>query len=110
MSSITQKSGLGVAQLLLFFSISVLVIVVAVPVLLILFNAFWVDGEFNLQDVVKIILEPDTYQALVNSLIIASGTTLGSTIVGCQRPKDNARVQCPEINSRGRRREKGIAW
>ncbi len=82
MSPITRKSGFGVAQLLLFFSISILVIVVAVPVLLILFNAFWVDGEFNIGDVAKIIMEPDTYQALVNSLIIACGTTIGSTIVG----------------------------
>ncbi len=55
---------------------------VAVPVLLIFFNAFWANGEFNVRDVVKIILEPETYQALINSLIIASGTTIGSTIVG----------------------------
>jgi iron(III) transport system permease protein len=82
MSSITQKSSFGVAQIILFFSIAILVIVVAFPVLLILFNAFWVKGEFNIGDVAKIILEPDTYQALTNSLIIASGTTIGSTIVG----------------------------
>jgi iron(III) transport system permease protein len=82
MSTITQKSSFGAAQLILFFSIAILVIVVAVPVLLILFNAFWVNGEFNVRDVYKIILEPETYQALINSLIIASGTTIGSTIVG----------------------------
>ena len=82
MKSITQKSSFGAAQLILFFSIAILVIVVAVPVLLIFFNAFWVNGEFNIRDVAKILLEPDTYQALINSLIIASGTTIGSTIVG----------------------------
>ena len=75
-------SSFGAAQLILFLSIAILVIVVAVPVLLIFFNAFWVEGEFNISDVVKIILEPETYQALINSLIIAGGTTIGSTIVG----------------------------
>ena len=82
MSSVTKKSNFGVAQIILFFSIAILVIVVAVPVLLILFNAFWVNGEFNLRDVANIIMEPETYKALTNSLIIASGTTIGSTIVG----------------------------
>ena len=82
MSSVTKKSSFGVAQVILFLSIAILVIVVAVPVLLILFNAFWVNGEFNLRDVVNIIMEPETYKALTNSLIIASGTTIGSTIVG----------------------------
>jgi len=57
-------------------------LIMLVPVLLILFNAFWVNGEFNVRDVAKIIMEPDTYQALINSLIIASGTTTGSTIIG----------------------------
>ena len=82
MSSISKKSNFGAAQLILLFSIAVLVIVVAIPILLIFFNAFWVDGEFNGRDVLKIIMEKDTYQALINSLIIACGTTVGSTIVG----------------------------
>lgn len=82
MSALKQNSSFGTAQIILFFSIAILVIVVAVPVLLIFFNAFWVNGEFNVADVAKIILEPETYQALVNSLIIATGTTIGSTIVG----------------------------
>lgn len=82
MSSISKKSDFGVAQVILFLSIAILVIVVAVPVLLILFNAFWVDGQFNLKDVYQTISEPQTYQALKNSLIIAAMTTVGSTIVG----------------------------
>lgn len=82
MSGISQKSSFGVAQVILFLSIAILVIVVAVPVLLIFFNALWVNGEFNIKDVAKILLEPETYKALKNSLIIAAGTTIGSTIVG----------------------------
>ena len=45
--TIKKDSGFGVAQLILFISIAVLVIFVAWPVLLILFNAFFVDGSFN---------------------------------------------------------------
>lgn len=82
MSKISQDSKFGVAQLILFLAVGILVVVVAVPVLLIFFNAFWVDGEFNITDVIKILTEPETYQALINSLIIATGTTIGSTIVG----------------------------
>ena len=82
MAAIKQKSSFGTASIILFLSIAVLVIVVAVPVLLIFFNAFWANGQFNVTDLVKVLSEPDTYQALVNSLIIAAGTTIGSTAVG----------------------------
>ncbi|MDR2529697.1 MAG: iron ABC transporter permease [Synergistaceae bacterium] len=82
MSGQKQKPGFGVAQVILFLSIAILVVVVAVPVLLIFLNAFWVNGSFNIRDVARVISEPDTWQALVNSLIIATGTTIGSTVVG----------------------------
>ena len=82
MSSIKTKSSFGVAQVILFLSIAILVIVVAFPVLLILFNAFWVNDEFNFAGAFEIIKEPQTFQALKNSLISATGTTIGSTIVG----------------------------
>ena len=60
----------------------ILVVVVAVPVLIIFFNAFWVNGQFNLADTLKILREPDTYTALLNSLFIASGVTVMSTVIG----------------------------
>ena len=84
MSSATIKkdSGFGVAQLILLLSIAILVIFVAWPVLLILFNAFFVDGSFNSLDFYRVLTDPETFQALTNSLIIASMTTVGSTIVG----------------------------
>ncbi|MDR0238815.1 MAG: iron ABC transporter permease, partial [Deltaproteobacteria bacterium] len=47
-----------------------------------LFNAFFGGGTFNLEDVVKVLSERDTYEALINSLIIAGGTTAGSTLIG----------------------------
>ena len=63
-------------------SIAILLIVVVVPVALIFFNAFFVDGQFNLADLVKTLSEGETYQALLNSLFIASGVTLCATAVG----------------------------
>jgi len=70
------------ANLVLIFSILVLVIVVAVPVILIFITAFFENGRFNIAGVMKILSDPDTYQALLNSVIIAAGVTLVSTTIG----------------------------
>ena len=82
-SSIRQGGGFGTAQVILALSIGILVVFVAFPVILIFINAFWDNnGNFNLTDVVNVLKEPDTYQALLNSVIIAIGTTVGSTTIG----------------------------
>ncbi len=80
--TIKKDSGFGVAQLILFISIAVLVIFVAWPVILILFNAFFVNGEFNSLDFYRVLTDSETFKALTNSVLIASMTTIGSTIVG----------------------------
>ncbi|MDR2391363.1 MAG: iron ABC transporter permease [Planctomycetota bacterium] len=111
MNTIGGKRRFGAAEIILLLSIAVLVVVVAVPVLLILVNAFFSGGSltladvsaafrnrgawaaaatffrlavtsFNGHDVFKVLGESDTYEALLNSLFIASGTTVGSTVVG----------------------------
>ncbi|WP_439259544.1 ABC transporter permease [Lonepinella sp. BR2930] len=82
MAVIANKSPFNVANGILALSIGILVIVVAVPVLLIFINSFWVDGQFNLTDVVNILKQQETYEALLNSLFIASGVTVMSTCVG----------------------------
>ncbi|GFH62772.1 MAG: Fe(3+) ions transporter permease [Candidatus Desulfovibrio kirbyi] len=79
---VRKKFFVGTAGIILFLSIAVLVVFVAFPVVLILFNAFWTKGAFNLVDVAAVLREPDTYQALLNSVFIAGGTTIGSTIIG----------------------------
>ena len=81
-TGVKKRRSFGAAEVLLWVSVAILVIVVVVPVALIFFNAFWVDGSFNIKDTLKILREPDTYEALINSLIIASGVTVMSTIVG----------------------------
>jgi iron(III) transport system permease protein len=82
MRATTPSRGIGAAEVILGLSVGILVIVVAVPVLIIFFNAFWVNGQFNLADTLKVLREPDTYTALLNSLFIASGVTVMSTIIG----------------------------
>jgi len=82
MRGATPSRGIGVAEVILGLSVGILVVVVAVPVLIIFFNAFWVNGQFNLADTLKVLREPDTYTALLNSLFIASGVTVMSTIIG----------------------------
>ncbi len=77
-----KRSGFGAAHIILWLSIAILVVFVAFPVLLIFVNAFFSGGTFNIGDVVKVLREQDTYEALLNSIVIASGTTVGSTIVG----------------------------
>ena len=84
-STIKKDSGFGVAQLILLISIAILVIFVAWPVLLILFNAFFVEGKFNSLDFYNVLTEPETFQALKNSFVIACMTTVGSVIVGSTR-------------------------
>ncbi|HSB71245.1 MAG TPA: ABC transporter permease subunit, partial [Candidatus Methylomirabilis sp.] len=72
----------GLAELLLLFSVLVLVIVVAVPILLIIWNAIIVDGALNVAGVLKVLGEPDVFQAVVNSLVIAGAVTVVSTVLG----------------------------
>jgi iron(III) transport system permease protein len=72
----------GAAELVLGVAIAILVVVVAVPVALIFKTAFIVDGSFNLKDVVSILTQPDTYEALKNSLMISAGVTVFGTIIG----------------------------
>lgn len=72
----------GIAELVLFLSLLTLIVVVAIPVLLIFWNSFFVDGAFNLAEIIRILSRPDTYEALQNSVIIAIGVTFFSTIIG----------------------------
>ena len=72
----------GIAEILLLLSILVLVVVVAVPMLLIFWNAFIVKGALNVDGVLEVLGQPDVFQALVNSLVIAGAVTLVSTVLG----------------------------
>ncbi len=82
MAVVANKNSFNIANAILALSIGILVIVVAVPVLLIFINSFWVNGQFNVTDVVKILQQEETYEALLNSLFIAVGVTFMSTCIG----------------------------
>jgi iron(III) transport system permease protein len=75
------QSRFGTPELLFGLSVAVLPLS-SRTMLLIFFNAFWVDGRFNIADVIKVLREKDTYQALLNSLILVTGVTVTGTIVG----------------------------
>ncbi|WP_263771856.1 ABC transporter permease [Propionivibrio soli] len=77
-----KRTGFGTPELLFALSVGILLVVVAFPMLLIFFNAFWVDGHFNVADVVKVLQRKETYQALLNSLFLSGGVTVTGTIVG----------------------------
>lgn len=62
-NGIKKDSGFGLAHIILFISIAILVVFVAWPVLLILFNAFFVEGSFNTADFYAVLTEPETFQA-----------------------------------------------
>lgn len=72
----------GAAELVLILSILILVVAVVIPVILIFYNAFFIEGQFNLKDIVKVLSQQDTYEALWNSVKIAIGVTFFSTIIG----------------------------
>ena len=79
MTTLRKKTSFGTPELLFMLSVGVLVVVVAVPMLLIFFNAFWVDGHFNIADVLGVLRRKETYEALLNSLILAGGVTITGT-------------------------------
>jgi iron(III) transport system permease protein len=76
------KRRFGTAEILLVLSILILVVVVAIPILLIFWNAFVVEGKPNIPGALALLAQPDTLEALKNSLVIAGGTTVLSTIIG----------------------------
>lgn len=72
----------GVAELLLLLSVLILMVVVAVPILLILWTSFVVEGTVNVTGIIEVLRQPDVFQAIVNSLVIAAAVTVVSTILG----------------------------
>ena len=80
--SIKTESRIGAPEVLFGLATAILLIVVGVPMALIFFNAFWVDGALNVADVMKVLKSPETFQALGNSLVLAGGVTVTGTIVG----------------------------
>ncbi len=72
----------GVAEFLFALSILILVVIVALPVLLIFWTSFVIDGHFNLSGIIDVIGNPDTYEALRMSLLLAAAVTVTCTFVG----------------------------
>jgi len=79
---INRMKRFDVIAILLIFSIMTLVIFVALPVIVIVWNALFGAGVFNIYDIRLVLTEPRTYEALVNSVVISLGTVFFSVIIG----------------------------
>ena len=72
----------GMAEIIFLLAVLILVVIVALPVILIFWTSFIVDGQLNLQTVVDTIMQPETFQALKMSILIAICVTVICTVVG----------------------------
>ena len=72
----------GMAEIIFLLSVLILVVIVALPVVLIFWTSFIVDGHLNMQAVMNTIMQEETFQALKMSIMIAACVTVTCTFVG----------------------------
>ena len=72
----------GMAEFIFMLAVLILVVIVALPVVLIFWTSFIVDGHINMQAVMNTIMQEDTFQALKMSIMIAACVTVTCTFVG----------------------------
>ena len=68
----------GMAEIIFLLSVLILVVIVALPVVLIFWTSFIVDGHLNMQAVMNTIMQEETFQALKMSIMIAACVTFPS--------------------------------
>ena len=72
----------GMAEFIFLLSVLILVVIVALPVVLIFWTSFIVDGHLNMKAVRDTIMQEETFQALKMSIMIAACVTVTCTFVG----------------------------
>ncbi|ANZ45650.1 ABC transporter permease [Cloacibacillus porcorum] len=72
----------GMAEFIFLLSVLILVVIVALPVVLIFWTSFIVDGHLNMKAVMDTIMQEETFQALKMSIMIAACVTVTCTFVG----------------------------
>ncbi|MDO5562699.1 MAG: iron ABC transporter permease [Synergistaceae bacterium] len=72
----------GMAEFIFLIAVLILVVIVALPVILIFWTSFIVDGHINIQAVVNTLMQEDTFRALKMSIMIAACVTVTCTFVG----------------------------
>lgn len=72
----------GMAEFIFLLSVLILVVIVALPVVLIFWTSFIVDGHLNMKAVMNTIMQEETFQALKMSIMIAACVTVTCTFVG----------------------------
>lgn len=73
---------MGLDQFMTGFSFILLFIIVVIPIFMIVYNAFFYKGNFDLSLFVSVIGNKDNLLAMKNTVIIAGFVTLFGTIVG----------------------------
>lgn len=82
MNFIKEKLKISGGEVTLALSILILAVTVALPIFMIFYNAFFVDGHFTLDALLGILKERYTYEAWLNTIKIAILTTFFGTIIG----------------------------
>ncbi|MCD7952244.1 MAG: iron ABC transporter permease [Synergistaceae bacterium] len=72
----------GMAEFIFLLSVLILVVIVALPVVLIFWTSFIVDGHLNMKAVMDTIMQEETFQAIKMSIMIAACVTVTCTFVG----------------------------
>ena len=72
----------GMAEFIFLLSVLILVVIVALPVVLIFWTSFIVDGHLNMKAVMDTIMQEETFQALKMSIMIAACVIVTCTFVG----------------------------
>lgn len=72
----------GMAEFIFLLAVLILVVIVALPVILIFWTSFIVDGHLNLEAMRSVLMQAETFQALKMSIMIAACVTVTCTFVG----------------------------
>ena len=72
----------GMAEFIFLLAVLILVVIVALPVILIFWTSFVVEGHLNLAAVHATLMQEETFQALKMSIMIAACVTVTCTFVG----------------------------
>ncbi|HHX07513.1 MAG TPA: iron ABC transporter permease, partial [Erysipelothrix sp.] len=69
-------------KLMIVFSFVILIIIAIIPVVMIVYNALFVNGKLDLGSFRTVLLHPDNLGAMWNTINIAFWVTLFGTIIG----------------------------
>ena len=73
---------LGLDGIMTALSFALLFVIVVIPIFMIIYNAFFYEGKFDLTLFTSVIFDPENLKAMGNTIIIAVAVTIFGTIMG----------------------------